>query len=93
MITDKQSNQAAAHMERYYMRLKRNNIHISLEDIEDTEWMWSNKEVANLKILWNRDAPMVKIAEILRRSEIAVFFQVLDLLYKKKIKPRDWNVW
>jgi hypothetical protein len=84
---------AAAAMERYYLRLKRNNIHISLEDIEDTEWMWSDREVNRFKKLWRQDATLKDMAKLLKRSEIAVFFQALDQLYKGKIKPRNWNIW
>jgi hypothetical protein len=93
VFTEKQSKQAAARMEQYYLRLKRNHIRISLEDVEDTEWMWSDREIKRLVRLWNKAKPMTEIAKELRRSEIAVFFQCLDLIYKKEVKPRDWRVW
>ena len=87
-------NLAIARLEDAYLRIRRDNINISLEDIEDSEWMWSNKEIARLDRLWERNVPMKRMAVVLERTEIAVFFQVLDRLYKGEIKPREsWKIW
>ncbi|WP_313798826.1 hypothetical protein [Cytobacillus sp.] len=91
---EQRENLAIARLEDAYLRIRRDNINISLEDIEDSEWMWSNKEIAKLDRLWELDVPMKRMAVVLGRTEIAVFFQVLDRLYKGAIKPReDWRIW
>ncbi|MFE8704112.1 hypothetical protein ACFYKX_26445 [Cytobacillus sp. FJAT-54145] len=90
MIND---NKAKGKIESYYLRLKRNTIYTSLEDIEDTEWYWSPSEVKEFDELWNKDMPIKEMALELGRSEIAVFLQSLDRLYKGKIQPRNWHFW
>lgn len=86
-------NKAKAKIESYYLRLKRNTIYTSLEDMEDTEWYWSPSEVREFDWLWKKDMPIKEMATELGRSEIAVFLQALDRLYKGRIKPRDWKIW
>lgn len=76
-----------------YLRNKRVNINVSLEDIEDTEWFWSNNEIKKFKALWKKDTPIQDMAVDLKRSEIAVFLQALDLIYRGEVKPRNWRIW
>lgn len=86
-------NMAIGNIESFYFKKRRNQIHISLEDLEDTEWMWSTSEIRNLEKLWKKRMPLKDMAVELGRSEIAVFFQVLDRLYKGRIQARNWNIW
>lgn len=80
-------------IESHYLRLKRNVIYTSLEDIEDTEWFWAPSEIKKFDQLWNEDMPIKEMAIELGRSEVAVFLQSLDRLYKGKIEARKWNIW
>jgi hypothetical protein len=84
---------AITKMERYYLRHKRPVIYTALENIEDTEWFWSRKEIRKFDRLWNQDMPIRDIAKELRRTEMAVFLLSLDRLFKEKIKPRNWKIW
>lgn len=84
---------AKGHIEHYYLRLKRNFIYTTFEDIEDMDWYWSMAEIQRFDEMWFEDKPLTEIAKELRRSEIAVFFLSLDRVYHKKIKPRNWKVW
>lgn len=84
---------AIGNIEKHYLRLKRNVIYTSLEDVEDAEWYWSPSEIKELDWLWKKDMPMKEMAVELGRTEVAVFLQVFDRLYKGKINPRDWRIW
>ena len=86
-------NRARAKIESYYLRLNRNVIYTSLEDIEDTEWFWAPSEIKRFDKLWKEDVPIRDMAVELGRSEIAVFLQSLDRLYKGKIQDRGWKIW
>lgn len=80
-------------MENYYLRNRRNIIYTSLEEIEDTDWFWCPSEIEKFDNLWNEGKPIKEMARELNRSEIAVFLQSLDRIYRGKIKPRDWRIW
>lgn len=82
-----------AKIESYYLKQQRIKINVSLEDLEDTEWFWSNTEIRKLDAMWKQDMPMTEIAEELRRSEVAVFLQCLDRISKGALKPRNWSIW
>lgn len=86
-------NKCIGRVEYYYLKEKRNNIHISLEDLDDTEWFWSLSEVVKFDRLWKQGTPLKEMAKELRRSEVAVFLQALDRIEKGKVKPRNWNIW
>jgi hypothetical protein len=79
--------------ENKYMQQERKVIYTSLEDIEETDWHWSEHEVREFDELWSDGMPIVEIALVLRRSEISVLFQAFDRLYKGEVKPRNWNIW
>lgn len=73
---------------------RRNQIYIALEDVEDTEFIWSEKQVNNFEILWNMDMPLVDIAKQLDASESSVFLLAFDRGLKGTIKPRKgWCIW
>lgn len=90
---DINENKCIGRVEHYYLRERRMNINVSLEDLEDTEWFWSNTEIRKLDAMWKKDMPMTEIAEELRRSEVAVFLQCLDRISKGALTPRDWRIW
>lgn len=75
-------------------RHKRNQIYVALEDVEDVEFIWSEKEIANFEILWNMDMPLAEIAKQLDCTETSVFLLAFDRGLKGAIKPRDgWRIW
>lgn len=80
-------------LESYYLEHKRGNLHISLEDLDDTEWFWSLSEVERFDKLWKQRITLKDIAKELKRSETAVFLQALDRIDKGKVRPRHWNIW
>lgn len=83
----------AGKIESYYLKLKRNSIYTSLEDIQDTEWFWSPSEIKEFDWFWKQEKPIQEIAKELGRSEVAVFLLALDRMYKERITPRDWRIW
>lgn len=86
--------QAIGWMEYTLLQHKRNSIYIALEEVEDTDFFWSSKEVKKFDGLWEEEMPITEIAKELRRSEIAVFLLSLDRIHREKIKPRmGWNIW
>lgn len=89
-----QENRAIGRMEQYYFQNKRNNIYIALEEVEDTNFYWSPKEIVRFDKLWEEDTPITEIATEMRRSEISVFILSLDRIFREKVKPRkNWNFW
>lgn len=72
---------------------QRNAMNISLERVKDTDWFWSLGEIQMFDELWFDGMPIVDMAKELRRSEVAVFLQSLDRMYRGKIKPREWKIW
>lgn len=73
---------------------RRNQIYVALEDIEDAEFIWSEKQVANFEILWNMDMPLSEIAKQLDCTETSVFLLALDRALKGSIERRKgWRIW
>lgn len=73
---------------------KRNQIYVALEDVEDVEFIWSEKQIANFEILWNMDMPLAEISNQFDCSEMSVFLLSVDRLLKGTIKPRKgWHIW
>jgi hypothetical protein len=87
-------NRNIGRMEEYYLRNKRSEIYIALEEVEDVDFYWSPNEIIRFDEGWEKDTPIVEMAKELRRSEIAVLFLSLDRVFRGKIKPRDgWKIW
>lgn len=73
---------------------KSGNIYISLEDIPDAEWIWSEKDIIHFDILWGLDMPVPDIARQFRRSETSIVLLAFDRALQGKIVPRQgWNIW
>lgn len=73
---------------------KRNQIYVALEDVEDAEFIWSEKEIAKFEILWEKDMPLVDISKQLGCTETSVFLLAFDRGLKGTIKPRKgWHIW
>jgi len=84
---------ACANIDRQYMRNKRNYIHISLEDLEDTEWFWAESEIERFDKLWKINMNLTGIAEELGRSRVSVLILALDRMYTGKVALRNWDIW
>lgn len=77
-----------------YFKHKRNEIYVALDDIEDAEFIWSEKQIANFEILWEMDMPLVEISKQLGCTETSVFLLAFDRGLKGRIKPRKgWCIW
>lgn len=73
---------------------KRNQIYVALEDVDDVEFIWSEKQIANFEILWNMDMPLTEISKQLGCTETSVFLLAFDRALKGFIKRREgWNIW
>jgi phenylpyruvate tautomerase PptA (4-oxalocrotonate tautomerase family) len=81
-------------MENYYLRKQRNMIYIALEDVEDTDFFWSRKEIRKFDLLWEENMPIAEIAKEMHRTEISVLLLSFDRLLKGNIEPRErWHIW
>jgi hypothetical protein len=81
-------------MENYYLRNQRNMIYIALEEVEDTDFFWSKKEIWKFDRYWKADVPLKEIAEEMHRSEMAVFLLAFDRIARGNIEPRKgWKIW
>lgn len=92
MNKTKQEKMCKARMENYYLRNRRNIIYTSLEEIEDTDWFWCPSEIEKFDNLWNEGKPIKEMAQVLRRTETAVFLLSLDRIFKGLIKSREWRI-
>jgi hypothetical protein len=92
-VLDINENKCIGRVEHYYLKHKRNKIHVAMEDIEDTEWFWSEKEVRKFRRLWKMNMRIDHIAKEMKRSEVAIMFLALDQIHQKNIRARDWNIW
>lgn len=71
-----------------------NHLYISLDDIPDADFFWSDKEVINFDILWNLDTPISEIAKMMKKSEISILLLSFDRVLKGKVKSRSgWKIW
>lgn len=69
-------------------------LYIALEDVKDTEFIWSEQEVARFEKLWNIDMPIKDIADRFGRSISSVFLLAFDRVMKGEIKGRKgWKIW
>jgi hypothetical protein len=94
MSSIKEESQAIGWIEYNYFKHKRNHLYIALEEVEDTDFFWSQQEIWNFDGLWEEDTPILEIAKEMRRSEIAVFLLSIDRIFQGEIKPRKgWNFW
>lgn len=86
--------QAIGWMEYTLLQHKRNHIYIALEEVVDSDFFWSDREVNRFDRLWEEDTPLTEIATEMRRSEIAVLLLSLDRILQGEIKPRQgWKFW
>jgi hypothetical protein len=81
-------------MENYYLRNKRNMIYIALEDVEDTDFFWSSREIRKFDNLWKEKMSLKEIAKDMHRSEISVLLLSFDRILRGLIEPREgWKIW
>lgn len=81
-------------LENSFLRNKRNNIYIALEEVEDTDFFWSLQEIQYFDELWFDEISLVNIAKEMRRSEMSVFLLAFDRIARGNIKPRKgWSIW
>jgi phenylpyruvate tautomerase PptA (4-oxalocrotonate tautomerase family) len=81
-------------MENYYLRNQRNMIYIALEEVEDTDFFWSKKEIRKFDILWKQKISLKEIAKEMHRSEISVLLLSFDRILRELIEPREgWKIW
>ena len=78
-------SQTATKLELAYMKKKRRNIHIALEEIN---FIWCTKEIEKFRGLWNEGYDIWKIAEHLGRSVHDVVMLVYDQHLLGKIETR-----
>lgn len=79
---------------KYHGFFRLSPIYVALEDVPDTEFIWTEKEVGNFDILWNLNVPLKRIAVQLQRTESSVFMLAYDRALKGEIKPRNgWAIW
>ena len=86
-------NMAKAKIESYYLKDKRQTIYVALENVNETEWFWSESEVKRFDRLWNMNMTLEGIAEQMERSMVSVLFLAFDRMYNEKVKLRDWDIW
>lgn len=79
-------NSTVSKLEKVYLKRKRNQIYIALEDID---FIWSEKEVQKFKLMWDSDYSAQEIASKLKRPIDDVAMLIYDQALKKKIKPRE----
>lgn len=81
-------------MENYYLRNQRNMIYIALEEVDDTDFFWSRKEIWKFDKYWEANAPIKEIAKEMHRTEISVLLLSFDRILRGLIKPREgWKIW
>jgi hypothetical protein len=67
---------------------------VALEDVEDTNFFWSQEEIQRFDEMWFEDMPMTDIAKEMRRTELSVFLLAVDRMFQGKNKPRKgWKFW
>ena len=85
---------AIGKIESYYLRFNRGHIYVALEEVDEADFFWGRTEFREFQRLWKKKVPLAEIAETLERTEFAVLILSLDLLMRKKIKPRKgWKIW
>ncbi|MGO4890676.1 helix-turn-helix domain containing protein [Anaerobacillus sp. MEB173] len=76
-------------VEKYYMVKKRTTIYTALEELD---FHWDEREVAEFIRLWKRGLSLQKIANKFSRDIDEAAVLVLDLARKKRITPREFGV-
>lgn len=77
-----------------YFKAHRDNLYLALEDINDMEFFWTDKEVKDFDELWKLKTPLNDIAIRLNKTFFSVFLMAIDRGLKGQIEPRDgWRIW
>lgn len=85
---------ARGRIENQYLTDKKYSFSIALENISDTDWYWTPEEHEKFDLLWNGKVPLVRMAKVLKRSELAVFLNAIDRMANGFIEPREgWKIW
>jgi phenylpyruvate tautomerase PptA (4-oxalocrotonate tautomerase family) len=81
-------------MEAQYLKNKRNMIYVALEEVVDSDFFWSRKEIWKFDRYWKANVSITEIAKEMHRSEMAVFLLSFDRIARGYIKPRKgWKIW
>lgn len=91
---DLSENNVIGKIEKQYLTCTRNKIYVALEDIDEMDFIWSEKEVRRFDELWDYDIPLKEITEELNATQTSVFLLAFDRVMKGKINGRkNWRIW
>lgn len=84
-----QENRTIARLETAYMKNKRVDTYIALEEVD---FIWCRREIEQFRSMWRAGYDIWKIAKLLGRSHHDVVMLAYDQHLKGKIKTRNGGI-
>lgn len=78
-------NKEKKKLENLYMKNKRNNVYIALEELN---FHWDRGQVEEFDQCWNDGYSIIELADYFKRTQEEIGLLIIDRSLKDKIKPR-----
>lgn len=78
-------NKEKKKLEKLYMKNKRKNVYIALEELN---FNWDREQVEEFDQCWNDGYSIIELADYFKRTQEEIGLLIIDRSLKDKIKPR-----